>query len=132
MSSSTAKPRKSKKDVQPEVIIQEAVPLPTIATQEPPKEESKMERLSALALTPDTLPTGMKSESRLIEEQIAMENNRLANEAKSTEDTNRIMKLAALGAGIGVGVLLCVKGYKYAFPAIQETIKTTTEEIVEQ
>lgn len=133
MSSSTAKPRKSKKDVQPEVIIQEAVPLGTITTtQEPPKEDSKMERLSALALTPEAIPMGMKSESRLIEEQLKAEEYRLLNEAKSAEDTNRIMKLAALGAGIGVGVLLCVKGYKYAFPVIQQTIEKTTEEIVEQ
>lgn len=132
MSSSTAKPRKSKKEVQPEVIIQEAVPLAITTPQEPPKEDSKMERLSALALTPEALPPGMMSESRLIEEQIRAEEYRLLNEAKSTEDTNRIMKLAALGAGIGVGVLLCVKGYKYAFPVIQQTIEKTTEEIVEQ
>jgi hypothetical protein len=132
MSSSSAKPRKSKKEVQPEVIIQEAVPLATTTTQEPPKEDSKMERLSALVLTPETLPLGMKPESRLIEEQIKAEEIRLENEARSSEDTTRIMKLAALGAGIGVGVLLCVKGYKYAFPAIQATIEKTTEEIVEQ
>ena len=122
--------RKSKKEAEPEVVIQEAVPAQTTETKDSTKEESKMERLSPIPFDIiKGLPDGMKSENRLIEESIRHNVTKQQEDIESSEQTARLLKLGALAAGIGVGVILCVKGYKYVFPIIEKATEATTETI---
>ncbi len=121
--------RKSKKEAEPEVVIQEAVPAETTETKDSTKEESKMERLSPIPFDIKGLPDGMKSENRLIEESIRHSVTKQQEDIESNEQRARLLKLGALAAGIGVGVILCVKGYKYAFPVIEKATEATTETI---
>lgn len=128
MSQGVPKQRKSKKDAAPPVILQEAIPVPS----PDPIVETPMERLSSLNLSPETLPDGMKSESRHIAE---LEENRIrAAQAKLNETTRneKFLKTVVLATGIGLGMLLCVKGYKWVFPALKQTTESIVEETVSE
>ena len=123
MSQPVSKPRKSKRDAPPEVIIQEAVPIAPTKDQ-----DTQMERLSALPLTPETIPDGMKSESRLYNESIYRHNSSLEEAQQNQEMVNRMLKIGTLAAGIGLGILICSKGYKYMFPAVDKAVEAIVEE----
>lgn len=125
MSQPAPKVRKSKRDAPPEVIVQEAVPL-TSPNTEP--EVPPMERLSSMPVTPEALPEGMKPETRLAREQQIHLSRLAMSKAEQEETTVRVLKIGALAAGVGLGILLCTKGYRYVFPAVDKAIETIVEE----
>jgi len=128
MSVQIPRPKKSKRDAAPEVIVQQAIPLSPVS-EETNKDNIPMERLPSVAISPNAIPDGMKSERRRQEEQHLLEAIAQETGSRDAEYANRILKVAALGAGIGLGVLLCTKGYSYVFPAIKEASSTITENI---
>lgn len=123
MSQAVPKQRKLKRDAPPEVIVQEAVPVLSA-----PNEDHQMERLSALPLTPENIPNGMKPESRLMQEALEYQKMMTAEGQQSKEMIDRMLKIGTLAAGIGLGVLICSKGYKYMFPAVEKTVESIVEE----
>ena len=126
MSQPAARPRKSKRDTPPEVVIQEAIPASAVKDQ-----DTQMERLSALPLTPDNIPNGMKPESRLMQEALEYQKLMTSEEQYSKEMIDRMHKIGTLAAGIGLGVLICSKGYKYMFPVVEKTVESIVEENIE-
>lgn len=123
MSQDIKKTRKPTKVTPPEVIVQEAVPLT------PNKEkETPMERLASIPVSPHYIPDGMKSETRIALEQIARENAEHAVSQARHEIGDNLIKIGALAAGIGLGILICAKGYRYMYPVIEKTIENIVEE----
>ena len=124
MSTQVPRPKKPKTAAVPEVIVQQAVPV----VEPEKKEEMPVERLSPIVIVPDALPTGMKSENR-IQKELAIEESRLVSEKiEKDKRMNNLLKIGAVALGIGVGMILCGRAWKWFFSS--STVKVVTENIV--
>lgn len=122
MSASIPRSRKSNKSEIPKVILETAIP--SIGESET-EEEINMRRITSIPIDPQNIPHGMKTPSKLQEEETArliqLELEKLDDEKKS----QKMYKLLALGAAIATGAIVAYKVSSYV------SAETVVEAIVE-
>ena len=128
MSAPAARSRKHKPAPLPEVVIETAVPV----SNEEKEESQPMERLSSVPIDPNRIPSGMKSATKLEEEETIQETARLLKKMEDEEYMQRVFKIMAFGASVAVGGIVAYKALKYfkAEDIVQETAESIVDESV--
>lgn len=125
-----------KKRERPDMMLQTAVPSNKIEETEIEEEELKDRRPYVPALLVNGIPKGMLPNNSPLktsanQKDSAYEDDSEEEKMESTVKNINYNMLFMLAAGIGLGVLLCYKGYEFVTPALKAATQIVEETVNE-
>lgn len=125
-----------KKRERPDMMLQTAVPSNKVDETEIQEEELKERRPYVPALLVNGIPKGMLPNNSPLKtsanQKDSIDEDSEEERMQGTVKNMNYNMLFLLAAGIGLGVLLCYKGYEFVTPAIKAATTIVEETIDEQ
>lgn len=125
-----------KKRERPDMMLQTAVPSNKVdETNTDQEEEQKERRPYVPSLLANGIPKGMLPNNSPLKTSANQNNDRgedIEEEMERTAININYNMVFLLAAGIGLGVLLCYKGYEFVAPAVKVATQIVEETLDEQ